>query len=71
MKFWWREVENVYSYNDFECLNCGTRWDAVWNCNDGPPPCLKCGGESKKILSVTSWRLGKFDTKTTHKISKD
>ena len=42
---------------DYRCNHCGYTFESFWDNSDQPPQCHECGGETRSIISGTSFRL--------------
>jgi len=42
---------------EYICLECKTPFEAFRKMDDPPPPCPKCGKESEKTVSQSTFRL--------------
>lgn len=42
---------------EYKCMECDNAFDELMDMDDDNPACPKCGGDSKKQVSVTSFHL--------------
>jgi len=42
---------------DYECIQCGNTFELIQSANKSNPECKKCRGETRRLISKSSFRL--------------